>query len=209
MSKMLSILAYSKHVAMNHSNAGAVFWSDDRSVMTYRGNPIGLEQFGRFVQEIIAEAEETLWSSVLQLARDQRFSIRLETLQDDVTFSKRGVSFINHRENGLSNGREWLLRRFALEPGRWKLRRRGQWARREVRRYLRKIDRLRELLLLSVHICGGQPARGTEITLIRFRNGFMQDRNVFVIHGQLVVVTRYHKSQSQFDKPKVIPQFLP
>ena len=37
----------------------------------------------------------------------------------------------------------------------------------------------------------------------------MQDRNVFVIHGHMVVVTRYHKSQSQFDKPKVIPRFLP
>jgi hypothetical protein len=25
----------------------------------------------------------------------------------------------------------------------------------------------------------------------------------------MVVVTRYHKSQPQFDKPKVIPRFLP
>ena len=24
-----------------------------------------------------------------------------------------------------------------------------------------------------------------------------------------MIVTRYHKSQSQFDKPKVIPRFLP
>jgi hypothetical protein len=25
----------------------------------------------------------------------------------------------------------------------------------------------------------------------------------------MVFITRYHKSQSQFDKPKVIPRFLP
>ncbi|TKA72808.1 hypothetical protein B0A55_09533 [Friedmanniomyces simplex] len=37
---------------------------------------------------------------------------------------------------------------------------------------------------------------------------FLQDRNVFVIQGQMVVVTRYHKSQSQFYKPKVILRFL-
>ena len=29
------------------------------------------------------------------------------------------------------------------------------------------------------------------------------------MHGQMVFVTRYHKSQTQMDKPKVIPRFLP
>ncbi|KAL2356827.1 hypothetical protein BJ546DRAFT_414682 [Cryomyces antarcticus] len=32
---------------------------------------------------------------------------------------------------------------------------------------------------------------------------------LFVIDGRVVVITRYHKSQSQFDKPKIIPRFLP
>lgn len=78
-----------------------------------------------------------------------------------------------------------------------------------VQKYLREVDRFPELLLFCIHITGGQPARGSEITTIRFRNGFLQDRNGFVIQGQMVIVTRYHKSQSQFDKPKVIPRFLP
>lgn len=116
MSKMLSILAYSKYIAMNHSNAGAVFWSEDRSVMTYKGNEIGLEQFGRFVRDLVTEAEEKLWSNILKTAREERFSIPLEALKDDVTFTRRGKSFINHEQNGLKNKQEWLLRRFALEP---------------------------------------------------------------------------------------------
>ncbi|KAK1038992.1 hypothetical protein LTR74_018772 [Friedmanniomyces endolithicus] len=78
-----------------------------------------------------------------------------------------------------------------------------------VQKYLREVDRFPELLLFCIHITGGQPARGSEITTTRFRNGFLQDRNGFVIQGQMVIVTRYHKSQSQFDKPKVIPRFLP
>jgi hypothetical protein len=84
----------------------------------------------------------------------------------------------------------------------------GVWSRVEVQKYLRKLDQLRELLLFCVHVTGGQPARGTEITTIRFRNGFQQDRNVFAIQGHIVFITCYHKSQSQFDKPKVIPRFL-
>lgn len=65
-----------------------------------------------------------------------------------------------------------------------------------VRRYLRKIDRFRELLLFCIHLTGGQPARGIEMTTLRFKNGYLQDRNIFVMHGQMVFVTRYHKSQS-------------
>ena len=59
-----------------------------------------------------------------------------------------------------------------------KLRQGERWHRRRVRKYLRRVDHFRELLLLCVHWTGGQPARGTEITSIRFRNGYMQDRNV-------------------------------
>jgi hypothetical protein len=65
-----------------------------------------------------------------------------------------------------------------------------------VRRYLRKIDRFRKLLLFCIHLTGGQPARGTKMTTLRFKNGYLQDRNIFVMHGQMVFVTRYYKSQS-------------
>ena len=44
---------------------------------------------------------------------------------------------------------------------------------------------------------------------MRYRNGVLQDRNVFVMDGQVMTVVRYHKSQSQWDKPKVGPRFLP
>jgi hypothetical protein len=37
----------------------------------------------------------------------------------------------------------------------------------------------------------------------------LQDRNVFVVDSRIITVVRYHKSQSQFDKPKIVPRFLP
>jgi hypothetical protein len=40
MSKALSILTYSKSIAMNHSNAGSISWSLDRTEMSYKGRPI-------------------------------------------------------------------------------------------------------------------------------------------------------------------------
>jgi hypothetical protein len=119
------------------------------------------------------------------------------------------VSFLNNSKNGLEDKREVMLDRAKNHKNGRKLRSRtGDWQLRHIRRWLRSVDEFQELLLLCVHITAGQPARGTEITSVRFKNGFMQDRNVYIIHGQVAVITRYHKSQSQQDKPKIIPRFL-
>lgn len=66
-----------------------------------------------------------------------------------------------------------------------------------------------ELLLFTAQVTGGRPATGTEIIPLRHRNSLLQKRNVFVVDGQVVFVTRYHKSQSQWDKPKMVLRFLP
>ncbi|CAA9959374.1 hypothetical protein PTMSG1_02793 [Pyrenophora teres f. maculata] len=62
---------------------------------------------------------------------------------------------------------------------------------------------------LGVHITSGQPGRGPEITSIRHHNSFLQDRNIYVVDGQVMTVVRYCKSQAQWDKPKVVPRYLP
>ena len=72
----------------------------------------------------------------------------------------------------------------------------GSWHTRRVKEYLREIDKFRELLLFCMHITGGQPARGPEILSLRYKNGFSQDRNIFVLDGLVMSVTRYHKTQS-------------
>jgi hypothetical protein len=211
MSKMLSMLAYGKHLAMNHGNSGAVSWSEDRLMLSYQGKPIVLSRFKSIVQGAIAEAEDMLWKDLLCTGLDDRFEIPLDELRDDVTWTKRGVSFIDntHRTNGLREKRKWTLKRILSDKDGSKMRSQRSWAMPHVRKYLRKVDRFRELLLLCMHLTGGQPARGTEMMTLRFKNAYLQDRNIFVMHGQMVSVTRYHKSQSRMDKLKVIPRFLP
>jgi hypothetical protein len=40
-------------------------------------------------------------------------------------------------------------------------------------------------------------------------NRLLQDRNIFIVDGAVMTVVHYHKSQSQWDKLKVVPRFLP
>jgi hypothetical protein len=66
-----------------------------------------------------------------------------------------------------------------------------------VRTYLQRIARFLELLCLTIYLTGGQLARRSELLSIRWRNGAYQDRNLYIINGQLAVVTRYYKLQLQ------------
>jgi hypothetical protein len=36
-----------------------------------------------------------------------------------------------------------------------------------------------------------------------------RDRSVFVINGDVVLITQYHKSLAHFNSPKVIPRIVP
>ncbi|KAF1359100.1 hypothetical protein EJ07DRAFT_122194, partial [Lizonia empirigonia] len=151
-----------------------------------------------------------LWELCWVDNEEERFAIDLKQIVDDVTFTKRDTSFVDVPSNKLENGLAWMLTRARTVDGGLRLRRAdGQWSVKAVRRYMRQMDRFLELLLCSVHVTSGQPGQGSEITTIRHRNGMLQDRNMFVADGQIMTVVRYHKSQSQWDKPKMVPRFLP
>jgi hypothetical protein len=69
-----------------------------------------------------------------------------------------------------------------------------------VRRYLRYIQRFLELLSLAVHVARGQPARGPELLSVRWRNGVLQDRNLYVIDGQVAVISDRIEARAQDTK---------
>jgi len=208
-STMLSLLAYGKHIALNTGNEGLVHWSPDRKWLTLRGRRLVIERWKGMIQDAVDEAERLLWEEVMWMGREDRFTIPLDEIVDDVTFTRRGISFVSKSSNGLAGGLDWMINRMLVSSEGCKMRKGSEWNVRLVRRYLRKMDEFLEMLLFCTHTTAGQPARGTEITTARFQNGFLQDRNVYVIDGRVVFITRYHKSQSQWDKPKVIPRFLP
>ena len=209
MSTMINLLAYSKSIALSASNEGMVHWGPDRKWLTLRGRRLVIERWKRMVQEAVDEAERLLWEEVMWMRREDKFIIALDKIVDDVTFTRRGISFVSKSSNGFSGGLDWMIERMLVSSEGQKMRKNGGWNVRFVRRYLQKIERFLEMLLFITHMTAGQPARGSEITTARYKNGFLQDRNIYVIDGRVVFISRYHKSQSQFDKPKVIPRFLP
>ena len=168
------------------------------------GRPIVISQFKAMVQGAAAEAEGLLWR---ELMRTDRFEVPLHKVVDDVSFTKRGESFVNEN-NGLHNGTGAGARVGAEERAEIAGRGVADAAGAQVSAARRRVSGA--AAVLDAQTGAARPARGTEIMTIRHRNGRQpQDRNVFVMDGQVLFVTRYHKSQSQWDRPKVVPRFLP
>ncbi|KAK7390663.1 hypothetical protein QQX98_013388, partial [Neonectria punicea] len=93
-----------------------------------------------------------------RLAR--RFLIPLAAIQDDLTQTQRGQSFIH--ANGLVGREREMLQNLIAGPFKKEfLDSQDEWKWPRVQQYLRKVKRFQELLLLLVHLTN-HPLRGIE-----------------------------------------------
>jgi hypothetical protein len=58
MSAIISLLAYSKHTAINEGNAGNTYWSPNKKTFYLNSQPIVVERFCKIAQSIEAELVE-------------------------------------------------------------------------------------------------------------------------------------------------------
>jgi superfamily II DNA helicase RecQ len=210
-SNMISLLAYGKHIALNYGNAGGVFWEDEAQALNLHGARIPMEKFKAMVGRAIDDAEDLFWQRLMWTADPaDRLALDLNMLTDDITFRRRDSYFVDNKRNGLaSKWEDVTIDRLLMSRNGRKMYSDGKWHTRLAREYLREVDKFRKLLLFCVHVTGGQPARGSEILSLRFKNGCVRDRNIFLLDGYVMSVTFYNKTQAEWDVPKVIPRFLP
>jgi hypothetical protein len=82
---MISLLAYSKHIALNHGNTGSIFWEEGNQAMKLYGARIVIEKFKAMVGKAIGDAEDLFWQRLIWTADPSgRFVLDLDELTDDV-----------------------------------------------------------------------------------------------------------------------------
>ena len=79
-SKLLSLLIYSKHITMNHNNVGSVSQSNNQMQMSYKGNLIRVLRFRAMIRGVIKEAEDRLQANLIWSTYKQRFKVALDKL---------------------------------------------------------------------------------------------------------------------------------
>jgi hypothetical protein len=131
---------------------------------------------------------------------------------DNATNNNLGWSFLKDaRTKWPVEGRTWMINQLEADH---MLRRRfyskGELSKAKVERYMKRADDLLELLLVLMHLTGGQPARGTELLSIRYKNTAAgAERNITIEEGMLAFATRYHKGWLSSTKAKVIHRYVP
>jgi hypothetical protein len=63
------------------------------------------------------DAEETLWEDLLWASEKKEwFEINLNKIQDNLSFAKRGASWVTNQANGLKDKRLWMMGRMLRAP---------------------------------------------------------------------------------------------
>ncbi|KAG6095071.1 hypothetical protein E4U30_002763 [Claviceps sp. LM220 group G6] len=97
LSCMISLLAYGKRIAMFHGNAGSVFWEEGNRVMILHGGRIVMAKFRVMVEKAIDDAETLFWQRLMSTADEcNRSELDFSTLTDDISFRRRGSSFLDN-----------------------------------------------------------------------------------------------------------------
>jgi hypothetical protein len=212
---MLDLRTYGLKIHYNTTAVGHVNWKD-KYVLEYKTLRFSMDQFRGMVHDLTTAARQSLFEDVLLVSRrDEIPSVPWDSLHDDPTNGEMGWNFMHDQRSRFPvDGRNWLFQRIQSHH---KLRERFVRSdaatgidRERMRDYMRKVARFRGLLLILVHITGGQPARGTEILSVRHRNTVQGGhRNLFIEDGTVVFVTKYHKGYQMSGDVKIIHRYLP
>lgn len=204
-----------------------VYWKGEgfRSLQTIKGKSISLDDIGKTVKGLLARATGILRSEVLCGLDDPRIDKIVQgtgqerVLCDDLNSSHRGYSFLLDRDN------EWLVQgcdealikhilctpslktSFILDdpnPGQ------VEWNRHRLKDWFESVAEFVSLLSSLIHITAGQPSRAEELACLLLCNTpDGTPRNVYLVHGVIMLLQVYHKGRSYLSREKRIARFLP
>jgi superfamily II DNA or RNA helicase len=205
---MVVLRAHGFSIHFDRTAEGRVNWKD-RNTLLYENMEFTMGQFRSTAHGLVAEALGLLTDGLLY---GELPAVPWQSMCDNPVNQTPGWSFLKDRRTRWPvDGRTWMLDRVEESQDlRKKFYIKGEMSRVKVRRYVRTADDLLEKLLVLLHMTGGQPARGSELRSIRYKNTVAgEERNLFIDEGMLVYVTRYHKGWVMQGKPKVIHRYVP
>lgn len=183
-------------------------FSIDKSECFYEGKRLSMNSLKEFVKDLIRQAEKIL-STELQFREEETVSeIDLYTIVDYQYTASSEYSFLEEiseyrrtaRKNLLANlQRRKYCKDFVICSEDFQL----EYQATGIKLYRRKQREFLNLLAILVVLTCGSTGRGTEMLSVRYKNKNQADRNVFILEGQVMLYTEYHKSQQIMQDVKV------
>lgn len=170
--------AYAKKVRDTMTSLGFISWTDDGAAVSYKDvNYLTMIRLRDFVRLEVHKAQDQLEELLLPHHEEHRedlgIDFQMHRVTDDASVSRWSWNFLQSERNrgGPLPARDtclfervldedWLGDQFLKREGADRLR----WRPMAVERYKARVQDFLESLLLLIHITGGQPGRGTELT---------------------------------------------
>ncbi|KAL6366266.1 hypothetical protein LRP88_00111 [Fusarium phalaenopsidis] len=206
-STIIGWMAYGKGWRKKMGGQPSIRWAENGEALFHNGERIMVDDFTRTLRGQVVEAQKLLdrlfggtWEKVSQ-------KINMDRIADSMVRLGAGQSFATNPKNDwLEPGPAKAMR--LMEPSIWDSAR-NRWKRRGVKKWLRDLRLLREVLIVLVHTWGGLPGRGPEVTTLRHCDSWQLIRNIFVTDGQVMIVTDRDKMKAIRDNARKVARFVP
>lgn len=219
--EIVNLMSYGISCSKDIQDA-TIFWRRDRESLFYCGQQIEILNLG-FMAKDLGNLAYSIGLEYFGWDSADIEDLHLHDLQDELGNRELGYSFLNDRRNDNLLNPERVLRRFLTtsdesdQPSGLFSKSRSPLTNKpyrivvqaELEKLLQANEVFLELLLVLTHITCGQPPRGTEILSVLVSNSETHRRHVFIIDGQLVLITNYNKNQSVTGRENFILRGLP
>ena len=204
---MIKLFHYGKQIAREHTGVGTIRWELD--TVFYRDLSLSMTTFRWCIQKGITKTTESLLKLLRFNNCNQLPNIPWQKIMDDQTNNQPNYSFLTEGGN-----EQWLCIQQHINSLTKRLSKEAVCDQHQINnefitRYEKEIKEYLKLLLALMHVTGGQPARGTEITNLTYVNTSHMPRNISIYRGLVCFSTTYHKGMIHTGKLKRIFRFLP
>ena len=220
-STILTQLAFGKAINKLHRSPSNIYWSDDQQTVYYKGKGVAMAKIRIMWQALTQELKEILFELLFhQDVPEVPLPQVIDQMGSAQNFRRDNLSFMDHPENQETCKQDWqfLYQRMLRDAPQWRLvsggsgsgsDRKRAWI--DIRRsaYLNRERQFLRLLMVAMHVTGGQPARGPEIGSIKVVNSIFSPRNIYVINGRVVFLTTYDKAQKRRKNVEYVLRCLP
>ena len=201
-----------KRIADHHSLLSQedpyITWDSSYSSVAIRGNMLYLSKLRSGIQSAIADLQLLMWN--LSDNHDATSYCFPQNRTDSLTNMEPGYSFFAD----LQSSRKKSFQESLLHDHRFLDVAKAQNGeivplQHYCRQWLGEAGKANAILIALIHICGGQPPRGTEAVAFRVYNSADRRRNVFKLHGDTVIIGQYSKATQFTGEDDFTVHYLP
>jgi Orsellinic acid/F9775 biosynthesis cluster protein D len=200
---LIEALLYGRRIARKEGARTNVSWSSNKDTLILYEQRVTMSAFRQMVWCSVHECQNMLTRAMFHWSPGPT---DLAAIADDLTEDRPGWSFLKNPKNGLQLSFRHLHRRAFVPEA---LMKSNRWSVPRCRQYLSQVEELKQQLLVCIHLTGGMPGRGSEITTIKWCNTRHTMRNIFVYHGRLMVLIEYNKTRASTNNAFYIARILP